>query len=202
MPELREGPSRRDAQRIETRQRVFEAAVAEFRRDGAAAADIAAITAAAGVARGTFYFHFPTKEHVLAEVIRREERRVADGLSRALAAPHDLGTALGEVVRLVLATERRIGKTLFKDVLALYFSPSRPDIDEWDDHPVMVMIIEEIAQARARGEVREEADPAHSGYFFFLGLYALLATMRGSRAVRAGLVAEFVTATLRGLEAR
>ncbi|ROO85327.1 TetR family transcriptional regulator [Actinocorallia herbida] len=202
MSVLREGPSRRDAQRVETRQRVFEAALAEFRRAGAASADIGAIATAAGVARGTFYFHFPTKEHVLAEVVRREERRVADGLTRFLTAPHGLGDVLGEVVRLVLATERRVGKTLFKDVLALYFSPSRPDIDEWDGHPVMVMIIEEIAQARARGEVREEADPAHSGYFFFLGLYALLATIREAKAVRAGLLAEFITATLRGLEPR
>ena len=37
-------------------------------------ADVGSIAAAAHVARGTFYFHFPTKEHVLAELTRREER--------------------------------------------------------------------------------------------------------------------------------
>ncbi|MDX6742233.1 TetR family transcriptional regulator [Actinocorallia sp. A-T 12471] len=199
---LGEGTSRRDAQRIETRQRVFDAAVAEFRKAGVTAADIGAIAAAAGVARGTFYFHFPTKEHVVAEVVRREERRVADGLVRFLAVPHDLGEVFGEIVRLVLATERRVGKALFREVLALYFSPTRPDTDDWAEHPVMVLVIGEIARARERGEVRQEADPAHSGYFFFLGLYALLTTFRGSKAIRAGLVAEFVAASLRGLEAR
>ena len=46
--------------------------------------------AAAGVAHGTFYFHFPTKEHVLLELERREEARVATELARFLEAPHDL----------------------------------------------------------------------------------------------------------------
>ena len=63
----------RDAQRQQTRQRVYAAALTEFKRTGMAAADVGDIAAAAGVARGTFYFHFPTKEHVLA---RSEERRV------------------------------------------------------------------------------------------------------------------------------
>ena len=40
-------------------------------------ADVGVIVKEAGVARGTFYFHFPTKEHVLAELERSEETRVA-----------------------------------------------------------------------------------------------------------------------------
>ncbi|HEX4291065.1 MAG TPA: TetR family transcriptional regulator, partial [Trebonia sp.] len=51
--------SGRDAQRQQTRQRVYAAALAEFKRTGMAAADVGDIAAAAGVARGTFYFHFP-----------------------------------------------------------------------------------------------------------------------------------------------
>jgi AcrR family transcriptional regulator len=58
---------------------VYEAAIAEYRRSGMAVADVGAVTRAAGVARGTFYFHFPTKEHVLAELERGEEVRVAAG---------------------------------------------------------------------------------------------------------------------------
>ncbi len=52
---------RRDRQRLETRARVYEAAVDEFRREGFARAQVDRIVAAAGVARGTFYFHFPSK---------------------------------------------------------------------------------------------------------------------------------------------
>lgn len=51
---------------------MFDAAVAEIGRSGLAGADVSAIVAAAGVARGTFYFHFPTKEHVVVEAERAE----------------------------------------------------------------------------------------------------------------------------------
>ncbi len=79
-------PNGREAQRQETRQRVYAAAVAEFKRAGMAAADVGVIAKEAGVARGTFYFHFPTKEHVLAELERHEEARLAAQLARFLAA--------------------------------------------------------------------------------------------------------------------
>src|SRR6185436_2541671 len=69
-------PSRTRA-RLETRGRVFEAATAEFRRVGVASAQIEDIVRAAGVARGTFYLHFPTKDHVLLEILRRKQEAVA-----------------------------------------------------------------------------------------------------------------------------
>jgi AcrR family transcriptional regulator len=80
------GPtSQRERQRIETRERLFQAAVAEFQRVGVADAQIPAIAEAVGVVRGTFYFHFPSKEHVLLELVERREEELAAGL-RALAA--------------------------------------------------------------------------------------------------------------------
>src|SRR2546427_12989398 len=66
----------RTRQRLETRDRIFEAALAEFRRAGVAAAEIEDIVWAADVARGTFYLHFPTKDHVLIELLRRQQREL------------------------------------------------------------------------------------------------------------------------------
>jgi AcrR family transcriptional regulator len=54
---------------LETRARLFDAALAEIGRSGLAGADVTAIASAAGVVQGTFYFHFPTKEHVLVELV-------------------------------------------------------------------------------------------------------------------------------------
>ena len=70
--------SRRERQRLETRQRVFEAAVEVFRRAGVNAAKIEDITKLAEVSRGTFYFHFPTKEHVLTELLLVEEAELVE----------------------------------------------------------------------------------------------------------------------------
>ena len=53
-------PSARAAKRLQTRERLMGAAIAEFTRAGMAEADVSAIVAAAGLPHGTFFFHFPT----------------------------------------------------------------------------------------------------------------------------------------------
>ena len=53
-----------------------------FRRDGYAAARIDDIAAASGVSHGAFYFHFATKEEVLAQCLRTSEARVAEQVER------------------------------------------------------------------------------------------------------------------------
>ena len=68
--------STREARRVETRARLFDAAIAEIGRSGLAGADVSTIAATVGVARGTFYFHFPTKEHVVVEAERAEEAKI------------------------------------------------------------------------------------------------------------------------------
>jgi len=65
--------SRREQQRQETRRKVFEAALTIFRRDGVAESRIEDIATLAGVSRGTFYFHFPTKDAVLSELLLTAE---------------------------------------------------------------------------------------------------------------------------------
>jgi AcrR family transcriptional regulator len=124
-------PSAREARRLQTRERILGAAIAEFTRSGMAGADVGAIVAAAGVAHGTFFFHFPSKEHVLLELECREEARLATDFARFLDGAHDLRAALTEVVHLVTYLERRFGPLLFKELLALHFSPTRPNKDEW-----------------------------------------------------------------------
>ena len=89
----------REAQRLQTRARVFDAAVAEFGRSGLAGADVAAIAATAGVARGTFYFHFPTKEHVLVELERAEEAKIVATLDTRSAAPSSTGSSVRSCAR-------------------------------------------------------------------------------------------------------
>lgn len=177
------------------------AAIAEFKRSGIAAADVGAIVAAAGVAHGTFFFHFPTKEHVLLELERREEGRIAKQFARYLAdSEHDLASTLNEAVRLVMGLERRLGATLFKDFLALHFSQTRPT-DESKEHPVVVAVAGEIERVQQRGQVDPEVIPINSAVFFLLGLYALLTTTHEWPA-QSAMIDDYVTSTLRSIESR
>jgi AcrR family transcriptional regulator len=193
-------PSAREAKRLQTRERLMGAAIAEFKRSGLAAADVAAIVAAAGVAHGTFFFHFPTKEHVLLELEQREEERIAKQLDRYVDATRDLSSTMMEAVRLILGLERRLGAVLFKDFLALHFSQTRPT-DESKEHPVVVRVAQEIEQAQQRGEVDPEVNPMNSAVFFLLGLYALLTTTHDWPGQPA-MIDDYVARTLRSIEAK
>jgi len=192
----------REVQRLQTRARVFDAAVAEIGRSGLAGADVAAIATAAGVARGTFYFHFPTKEHVLVELERAEETRIVAKLETRTTEPGDLMSMLRLLVRQVLAAERRLGPVVFRDMLGLHFSARRPVEDELAEHPLAEFVIAAIAEARAAGRVARNADPGELGVIFLTGLFALLATDVGASRARAALLDRYVTTIVQGMEGR
>lgn len=198
-PQVRQ--SARELRRLQTRERILGAAIAEFRASGMAGADVGAIVNAAGVAHGTFFFHFPSKEHVLLELERREESRMASDFAHFLDDTPDLATALIELVRLVRSLEQRLGPLLFKELLALHFSPSRPTEDEWTDHPVIVLLVREIERARGDGEVHPEVDAFYSAAFFLLGIYGVLTTT-ANRETRDAMLANLVITARRGLEIR
>src|SRR5690606_28590429 len=93
----------REQQREDTRRRLYESALAIFRRDGVMASRTEDIARAAGVSRGSFYFHFPTKEHVLLERMVETEREICAVVE---ALPED--TAFAEILRVVNTELTRI----------------------------------------------------------------------------------------------
>jgi AcrR family transcriptional regulator len=108
--------STREAQRLETRKRIYDSALFIFRRDGVDSCRMDDIAAMAGVSRGAFYFHFPTKEHVLLERMRETEDVI-------LAAIEELGATAS--IQKVLETQNRTlasiwvpDPTLLPDVVA------------------------------------------------------------------------------------
>lgn len=185
----------REARRLETRARLLDAALAEISRRGVGAADVSAIAAAAGVVRGTFYFHFPTKEHVLVEVERDEENRIISGIADGTG---DLASVLSRVVQHVLDAERRLGAVVFRDMLGLHFSSTRPVEDALAQHPLAGFLVGVISRAQVAGQVPPHADPNELAVFFLTGLFALLAT----GAHDSELLSRYVTTIVKGMEIR
>ena len=70
---------------IETRQRLLEAAEHVFGDLGYHDASIVKITEAAGVAHGTFYLYFRSKQEVFDELVRDLNRRIRKAMSEAAA---------------------------------------------------------------------------------------------------------------------
>ena len=198
--QVQDGVLGREQQRRRTRARVLDAAILEFQRSGAGSADINAIAETAGVSRSTFYFHFPTKDHVLLELIRRDESRLGEELSRFLDSPHHLREVLEEIISMVLELEKQWGAGLFRDVIGLYFTPTTLGEEQWSQHPTYVLLAAEIERARHRGELYDDVDSLQSAAFFLVGLHALLMTNRELSAERENILRQFVISTLRSVQ--
>jgi hypothetical protein len=138
---------------------------------------------------------------VLLVLESQEEARVAAEFAQFLNNTPELVAALPEVVRLVSGIEQRLGPVLFKELLALHFSPTRPSKDEWTDHPVIVLLVEEIERARGDGMVHPEVDGFYSATFFLLGVYGVLTTTDNAEK-RDTMLTKLVATALRGLEFR
>jgi AcrR family transcriptional regulator len=181
---------------------LFDAAVSEIGRSGLAGADVSAIAATVGVARGTFYFHFPTKEHVVVEAELAEEAKIVTQLGTRRSELNDLHSMLSQLVHAVLAAEQRLGPVFFRDMLGLHFSSTRPVEDELSSHPLATFVIDAIAEAQRVGQVASNADAGELGVFFLTGLFALLATDTSAPEARAALIDRYVKTLILGMEAR
>lgn len=112
----------------------------------------------------------------------------------------DLLAMLRLLVRQVLAAEERLGPVVFRDMLGLHFSATRPIEDETAEHPLAEFVIAAIRDAQAAGRVARDADPGELGVIFMTGLFALLATSQTPKT-RAALLDRYVKTIVAGMEA-
>jgi TetR/AcrR family transcriptional repressor of uid operon len=150
-------PPHRERQRADTHKRVYEAALAEFRRVGFANAQIDRIAKKAGVVRGTFYFHFPSKEHVLLELEQTLESEIAERLARLSRESPSIRDVLTDVIGGVLAVVAAVGdERLMRDLLSVYVrQPSETAVAE-QPFPLVEELEHVLAAAADRGELRAE----------------------------------------------
>jgi len=156
---------RRRQQREETRQRVYEAALDVFRKDGVVSARIEDITDRAGVSRGSFYFHFPTKDEVLLERSRVSERRIAQVIA---ALPDD--TPLEEVLNAFgreFTREWQADPRIFPEAGMVALRQTSEAMAQGQVQPVRAALSARFRRASDRGEV-SAAVPADLLSDFFL----------------------------------
>jgi len=82
-------PTRGHKKRARTRQQLLDAALRVIARQGAGATAIQQIAAEAGMANGTFYNYFPTKEAVLEALGLALAEQLADRIAAAYAGVRD-----------------------------------------------------------------------------------------------------------------
>jgi AcrR family transcriptional regulator len=149
--------SSRETQRLETRRRIYEAALAVFRRDGVDACRMDDIATAAGVSRGAFYFHFPTKEHVLLERMRETEGTICAAIEELPADTR---------IEQVLATQNRTLASIWEpdpkllpDVVSAALRFTALTMHDRQATPLRSALADRFRNAAVRGEVVARLPP-------------------------------------------
>jgi len=181
-----------------TREQLFQAALAEFRRVGFEPASIGQITRRAGTSRASFYFHYPCKEAVLLDLQWRMELDLVE----RLRVCGSLGEALGELVEGLIEAEARLAPAdLLRDMLGVYIRrPAGLDLED-QPFPLRSELGRRFAAASQR-ELRAGLDPARATHLFLSSLFGLLVDPRGPLAERRDEARLFISLFLQPSRAR
>lgn len=155
-----------------TQRAILDAAAAEFGEKGFHESSIVSITIRAGVALGSFYTYFESKEALFKALVGDMSARVRDRVAPVLA--NHQGSALdGE--RLALAAFLGFARD-HKEIYRIIDEAEFVAPNDWRAHyaNTAARILERLVAARAKGELAVEPHEAHAwaimGMNVFLGL--------------------------------
>lgn len=178
-PFVRTGP--RERQRAATRERLYEAALEEFRARGFERASVSEIARAAGVSRPSFYAHFPTLDHVLFELTWR----LALQIVRRLEGATGLRAALERLEDALIEAEQTVGDpALFREMASVFARRSpAPDLDP-REIPVLAELMLRFEAAREAGELRGGMPPEQAARLCLSGVLGHLLGVDATPAER------------------
>ncbi|MEN9684017.1 MAG: hypothetical protein RLZZ427_1768 [Pseudomonadota bacterium] len=155
-----------------TQRAILDAAAAEFGEKGFHESSIVSITIRAGVALGSFYTYFESKEALFKALVTDMSERVRDHVAPVLARQPASGVAAEGAALEAFLTFAREHKEIYRIIdEAEFVAP-----ENWRAHylTTAARILERLHAARAQGELGVEPDEVHAwaimGMNVFLGL--------------------------------
>ena len=153
-----------------TQRAILDAAAAEFGEKGFHESSIVSITIRAGVALGSFYTYFESKEALFKALVQDMSGRVRDHVAPVLTGRS--GVEAEGVALHAFLDFARAHKEIYRIIdEAEFVAP-----EDWRAHYLntAARILERLQAARARGELGVEPDEVHAwaimGMNVFLGL--------------------------------
>ena len=166
-----DGKTPRTARGQRTLRKILDAASVEFGDRGFHEAGITHITQRAGVALGTFYTYFDSKEAVFRALVRHFSDQVRDGATVALAGSPDQLSAEHRGLEWFLNFARE-HKEIYRIIDQAEFVD--PDVFRFHYETTVERIRKRLEAAAQRGEVRSDVGEIHAwaiaGMNVFLGL--------------------------------
>jgi len=149
---------KRETGKTERRERLYEAALSLFRSQGYEKTTVDQITQRAGVAKGTFFNYFPTKDAILRYLSTREIGRLS---SAVLLNGNGSVSSVGKLKRFMVALADSLESD--RDLVCLMFRRgiSVPDLFAGDAGGFSLQSMSSllIRQAQRSGEINRDLDP-------------------------------------------
>lgn len=160
--------SRRERKRRQTRDSLYKAALKLFEIKGFDATTVQQITDAADAGKGTFFHHFPTKDHVLAAYWDDFNHRLLDALEtiEANTTRARLLTAM-EIFGKAAQKEPAIGRVLLGRV---FISPAMMHSDQENEARLCTWLNRVLEDGIERGELLPDADLESFRHLFIANL--------------------------------
>jgi len=188
------------------RERILDAAVRVFARKGFHATRVSEVAKAAGVADGTIYLYFDSKEHLLVSLFEHRVERLLEYLETELPRAPSASHRLQRIIELqlgLLEGERDLAEVvtvIFRQSTRLMKEYAAPKFNAYLDAIARV-----IAEGQESGELRGDVSPHVAARAVFGALDAITMTWALGKAEHGGLLrasGQLVELILRGLTPR
>lgn len=147
------------ARSYETKRSLVRSALALWRANGYANTTVADICRAAGVSKGLFYFYFPRKEDLLAEIGVQSTEAAQRETSTMLEGPYELGDVVAAALASLQRSMRRNPPELIIEVvLEGYRHQHRILAGEVPAPPSSLIFTELFERARRDGKLPGQLD--------------------------------------------
>jgi len=161
----------RTARGRRTQRALLDAAAVEFGEKGFHEGSISGITRRAGVALGSFYTYFESKDEIFRALVRDMSARVGKRAGEAIACTTDTLSGERAALKAFLEFARE-----HKEVYRIIDEAEFADPESYRQHyqGTARRILDRLKVGAARGEIREDVSEAHAwaimGINVFLGL--------------------------------
>ncbi len=196
---IRPGPRARKC--AATRERLFQAALDEFRQRGIPATRIEHIARRAQVVRGTFYFHFPSKDHVLEELRLRCQKQLLLELEQLDPKTVSISELIETLLNGVERADKMVADTgLMQVALAVYVRHALRKEPKKEKALLAIERIEILLTGIARrGALRRDVSPDALANLLLTSIFGIYCARRAE--ARTTTIEGWKQVMARGLEA-
>lgn len=153
---MAKGMTPRKIQAMNTRKKIFEAAVTLFTRDGFENVTVDDICELAGVSKGSYYNHFTSKDQVVIEQFVNTEEFTRE-VNRLVADKSSCPEKLAEIYQFAAECMIALGYDITRSSYSNLIGPGKKaDFVVGDGRTIYGLVEQLVREGQARGEVRTD----------------------------------------------